>query len=200
MQLNMASMSYGAIVERDMSDNTENTEKKAAMSHYAVIDFEASSLSSDSWPIEIGLSWLDEGQVRTWSSLMRPSRSWSLDDWSDESAAVHRIPIEIVHAAPCVDVVAARFFEVLGTRQLVSDAPVFETHWLTRMTEAADQPAKGPVLDFHRVSFANFSGLALDLLYETIERKVVPHRAGPDSARLVAGWRRALAHHEDHLS
>ena len=200
MQVNMACMSYGAIVERDMSDNTENIEKKAAMSHYAVIDFEASSLSSESWPIEIGLSWLDEGEVRTWSSLMRPSRSWSLDDWSDESAAVHRIPIELVLAAPSVDVVAARFYEALGTRQFVSDAPDFETHWLTRMTEAADLPAKGTVLDFHRVSFANFNGLALDLLYETIERKAVPHRAGPDSARLVAGWCRTLAHQEDQLS
>jgi len=42
------------------------------------------------------------------------------------------------------------------------------------------------------VSFASFSGLALDMLYETLEQRTAPHRAGPDSARLAHAWRKAM--------
>lgn len=50
------------------------------------------------------------------------------------------------------------------------------------------------VQDFGTVSFAMFRGLELDLLYETIERRPVPHRAGPDTARLARGWMKAAKH------
>lgn len=37
------------------------------------IDFEASSLDSDSWPIEIGLSWIEpDGSVTSFGKLIRP--------------------------------------------------------------------------------------------------------------------------------
>ena len=56
---------------------------------------------------------------------------------------------------------------------------------------AADSP---PIEDFDAVSFAVFSGYALDMLYETVERRPAPHRAGPDTARLARGWLRAAEH------
>ena len=60
----------------------------ATVEKIAILDFEASSLSEASWPIEIGLSWLDHGEVRTWSSLIRPAPDWAIDDWSPQSASV----------------------------------------------------------------------------------------------------------------
>jgi len=49
---------------------------------FATLDFEASSLSQDSWPIEVGLSWLAGGEVQTWSTLIRPAPDWNLSEWA----------------------------------------------------------------------------------------------------------------------
>ena len=157
----------------------------------AVIDFEASSLSQESWPIEVGLSWIESGEIRTWSSLIKPHESWMIEDWSAMSASVHRIPFEDLMGAPSAGSVAHKFASVLAARTLVSDAPRYENHWLARLLTAGDLPPSIPVLDYHDISFSLFGGYSLDMLYETLERRPVPHRAGPDSARLAAGWLKA---------
>jgi DNA polymerase III subunit epsilon len=54
----------------------------ADIERFATLDFEASSLTDKSWSIEVGLSWLETGEVRTWSSLIRPAVGWGLSDWS----------------------------------------------------------------------------------------------------------------------
>ena len=64
------------------------------------IDFEASSLSRESWPIEIGMAWIEGPGVQLWSTLIRPDVSWDLDDWSLRSAEVHNIPYDELMAAP----------------------------------------------------------------------------------------------------
>lgn len=160
--------------------------------NYATLDFEASSLSDRSWPVEVGLSWLDSGEIRTWSSLIRPAVGWNLSEWSAQSAAIHGIPLESLQDAPPVSKVAEAFLSILAGKVPVSDAPEFETRWLSRLFEASGLGGRPAVEDYHEVSFAFFSGLALDMLYETLERRPAPHRAGPDSARLAAGWRKAL--------
>lgn len=39
----------------------------------AFMDFEASSLAPDSWPIEVGLSWIDRNlKIQTYHSLIQP--------------------------------------------------------------------------------------------------------------------------------
>lgn len=160
---------------------------------FAALDFEASSLSAASWPIEVGLSWIAQGEVWTWSSLIRPSPDWTLSDWSQKSAAVHGIALDDLQAAPPAAAVAEELLEVLAGRTPVSDAPDFDGHWLARLLATRpDLPA--PVLEnYIAVSHAAFTGRALDLLHETLARRRTPHRAGPDSARLAAGWARALA-------
>lgn len=166
----------------------------ADIERFATLDFEASSLSDQSWPIEVGLSWLEMGEVRTWSSLIRRAVGWDHSDWSAQSAAVHGIALNDLQDAPSVFVVAAGLITNLAGRVLVSDAPKFETRWLSRLFETGGLGALPTVEDFHEVSSACFSGLALEMLHETLERRSAPHRAGPDSARLAAGWRQALQH------
>lgn len=56
------------------------------------IDFEASSLSEQSWPIEVGLARLEGKRVVIESKLIRPRPDWSEFDWNEKSAAVHGIP------------------------------------------------------------------------------------------------------------
>jgi DNA polymerase III epsilon subunit-like protein len=81
---------------------------KPNIEKFATLDFEASSLSQESWPIEVGLSWLTDGEVQTWSTLIRPAANWELSDWAPQSAAVHGIALEELEDAP----VAYRFVAI----------------------------------------------------------------------------------------
>ncbi|WP_167648816.1 exonuclease domain-containing protein [Mameliella alba] len=167
---------------------------KVCIENFAILDFEASSLSQGSWPIEVGLSWIANGHVRTWSSLIRPDPAWNLGDWSPQSAEVHGIPLSDLQDAPSAAEVAEAFLDVVGRRTLVSDAAEFEARWLSRLLRTTGRAEIPSIEDFDAVSFAVFSGYALDMLYETVERRPAPHRAGPDTARLVRGWLRAVEH------
>ncbi|WP_116085996.1 exonuclease domain-containing protein [Tropicimonas sp. IMCC34011] len=163
-----------------------------AIEKYVALDFEASSLSADSWPIEVGLSWLAGGDVVSWSSLIRPADDWPMSDWSHASEQVHGIPFDALTDAPTPEAVASELRAQLAGRLLVSDAPCFDSRWLERLMNAADTHAVGPILDFDQVNFSLFHGASLDSLYERFERSAVPHRAGPDSARMARAWLRAV--------
>jgi DNA polymerase III epsilon subunit-like protein len=167
---------------------------KASIENFAILDFEASSLSQESWPIEVGLSWIANGHVQTWSSLIRPDPAWNLGDWSPQSAEVHGISLSDLEDAPSAAEVAEAFLYVVGRRRLVSDATEFEAGWLSRLLRTTGRSKIPPIEDFNAVSFAVFSGYALDMLYETVERRPAPHRAGPDTARLARGWLKAVEH------
>ncbi|WP_295512845.1 hypothetical protein [uncultured Sulfitobacter sp.] len=158
---------------------------------FAVLDFEASSLSDKSWPIEVGISWIAEGKVQTWSSLIQPDPKWDLSDWSPQSEAVHNIPFLSLKKAPKADRVAMDLIERATGRTLISDAPRLEQYWLEQLLGKDAEAPSHLIEDYHAVSFALFDGFALDVLYEKLERTTVPHRAGPDSARLASGWLRA---------
>ncbi len=169
-------------------------QKSPDIETYAALDFEASSLMQDSWPIEVGLSWLENGDVRTWSSLIQPAPDWGLSAWSSQSAAVHGISHDALHDAPAAPEVVDEFFKILDGKTLESDAPEFDARWLSRLLQAGGCDTVPTVADYHDVSFARFSGLALDMRCETLGRHPAPHRAGPDSARLVRAWRVAMQH------
>ncbi len=94
------------------------------------IDFEASSLSDDSWPIKVGMSWTDGKRVITHSSLIRPRHDWSSTEWDEGSAKVHNIPKRNLIAAPEADLVARWLEDLIDGRPLVSDAPSFDERWL----------------------------------------------------------------------
>lgn len=64
------------------------------------IDLEASGLSADSWPVELGICWLDERQkLRTASKLIKPHASWPMEAWSIRSQRVHKISLEELQGA-----------------------------------------------------------------------------------------------------
>lgn len=69
-------------------------------------DFEASSLGEDSWPVEIGVAWLDGDAIMVRSSLIRPHPDWPESAWSPESARIHAIARDAPEAAPMAETVA----------------------------------------------------------------------------------------------
>lgn len=167
-----------------------NCDKKTMgrLERLVVIDFEASSLSEGSWPVEVGISWIERGELRSWASLIRPDAGWSMDHWSIASAAVHRIPLETLSSASPAKEVADTLITLVAGKRLVSDAPTFERMWLSKLLAAAGHSRKSGIAEYNEITFSIFDGYALDMVYETLERTFVPHRAGPDSARLVKGW------------
>lgn len=165
------------------------TIKVVPFQRFAFLDFEASSLDRNSWPIEVGLSWIDNRrEIQTFESLIRPAPHWSEDAWSQASALVHNIPRSSLKNAPRVEVVAQGLLEALAGRIALSDAPPFERHWLDQLLGAAGVTTDVQIEDFEAITLSAFSPRALDFLYERLERVVAPHRAGADSARLAKGW------------
>jgi len=100
------------------------------------LDFEASSLSDDSYPIEVG--WVFE-DGRTEAHLIRPAPQWT--DWDAEAEALHGISREALWAEGTPhDVVARRILEVLGPHTVYVSAPSWDGKWLSVLLRAAGLP------------------------------------------------------------
>ena len=100
------------------------------------IDFEASSLSGKSYPIEV--AWSDqEGNIESW--LINPEHypaSWT--DWDPRSERIHGLSRAYLaeHGKPPL-MVAKRMNQQLQNQVLYSDAPEYDGVWLRRLFEAA---------------------------------------------------------------
>src|SRR5882757_8109047 len=100
------------------------------------LDFEASSLSKQSYPIELG--WVGEdGEGAAW--LIRPAPGWT--EWDADAAKVHGISRETL-ARDGVDhtEVCARLIALAQGRVLYASAPSWDGHWLSMLLRAAGQP------------------------------------------------------------
>ena len=116
------------------------TTKVVPFRRFAFLDFEASSLDRDSWPIEVGLSWIDDShEIQTFESLIRPAPEWSEEAWSQASALVHNIPRSSLEKAPRVEVVAQGLLKALGGRIALSEPPPYPRCRTTASIKATRQ-------------------------------------------------------------
>jgi hypothetical protein len=100
------------------------------------IDFEASSLGRDSYPIEVGWVFADG---RSEGHLIRPAPGWT--DWAADAEAIHHIPRSTLERDGTPhDVVAARMIEALTGHQLYASAPSWDGKWLSALLRAAGLP------------------------------------------------------------
>ena len=100
------------------------------------LDFEASSLGDDSYPIEVG--WVfEDGEEE--NMLIRPAPGWT--DWDEEAESLHGISRQrlaadgIAHAEVCDRVVA-----LFDNHEVYASAPSWDGHWLSMLLRAADRP------------------------------------------------------------
>ena len=152
------------------------------------IDFEASSLSLESWPVEIGMAWIEGAGVQSWSSLIQPDPSWDLEDWSKRSAEIHNIPYEELMTAPAAGEVAEEVFARLSGKTPVSDNPEFEARWMRKLLTLIEAPS-AEFMDYDLIARSACYGhpKALDRVYNHLQRAKVPHRARKDAERLAEG-------------
>jgi len=100
------------------------------------LDFEASSLARNSYPIEV--AWVfEDGTSET--HLIRPAPGW--DDWDAAAEAIHHIPREkLLSDGMPHDALARRMIDVLSGHDLVASAPSWDGKWLSVLLRAAGLP------------------------------------------------------------
>ena len=97
------------------------------------LDFEASSLSDRSHPIEVAWVFQDE---RSETHLIAPAPAW--DDWDAASEAIHGIARALLVAeGEPHDLVARRMVEALDGHDLFASAPSWDGKWLSVLLRAA---------------------------------------------------------------
>lgn len=159
---------------------------------FVFIDFEASGLGPDSWPIEIGLSWIEGYAVTTWSSLIRPASGWNLDAWNAASERIHRISLGTLAAAPIARGVAEEAWSLLRGKTICSDAPEFDEFWARRLFFELPHAFDLRVHDVHSAFDYALTRAGMDRAYETLAGLPAPHRAGPDAERYAKAFLNGL--------
>lgn len=100
------------------------------------IDFEASSLGKESYPIEV--AWVFE-DGRGEEYLIRPAPWWT--EWNDAAEAIHHISRDtLIRIGVPHDVVAKRMVDALSEHDLLASAPSWDGKWLSNLLRSADFP------------------------------------------------------------
>ncbi len=98
------------------------------------LDFEASSLAMESYPIEVGWS-LEDGSIESY--LISPASVEGWTEWDAEAEKVHGIPRdETIADGKPPEWVCRRMNEQLAGKTVYADAPRFDGRWLARLFEA----------------------------------------------------------------
>ncbi len=100
------------------------------------LDFEASSLNDEGYPIEVG--WVFE-DGRSEAYLIKPAVKWT--DWDASAEALHRISRARLEAEGTAhDVVAQRLLDTLGDHIVYASAPSWDGKWLSVLLRGAGLP------------------------------------------------------------
>jgi hypothetical protein len=114
----------------------ENTELRHSNVMKVFLDFEASSLSDRSHPIEV--AWVFE-DGRSEGYLIAPAPAWN--DWDDAAEAIHGISRAVLEAEGHPhEVIANRMVEALTGHDLFASAPSWDGKWLSVLLRGAGLP------------------------------------------------------------
>jgi len=155
----------------------------------AAIDFEASSLDQDGYPIEVGLAfWPGPDQaIHGWSTLIQPAGDWSRHGhWSPKSAKVHGILGRdlLAHGQP-VDRVAAALNAALGAGTVAwCDGDAYDVHWTGALFKAARAAPVFTLGHWHRLP-AMLGPAMRERGLDWLERAPARHRAREDAEQLL---------------
>ena len=157
---------------------------------YAFLDFEASSLGKQSYPIEVG--WVGEdgnGEAH----LIHPAPGWT--DWDASAALVHGITREqLEREGEPHEQVCARVIELFAKNTVLASAPSWDGHWLSMLLRVSGRPRHLVRLKDSDVAFAQAAQLGGGDIAARIQAakdaaKPSGHRALGDARREWAIWR-----------
>ena len=157
------------------------------------IDLEASSLADDSWPIELGMCWLDEHQkLRTASKLIKPDPSWPIEAWSLKSQRIHGITLDELQNAEDATSVARWALGELSGALLLSDAAGYDGKWLGILMATIGQRDALIVESIQEEVRKRFYGDTMSMFFRANASGRSSHRAADDALDLGQAWRAAL--------
>jgi len=157
------------------------------------LDFEASSLSDESYPIEAGWASLDlvTGIITSESMLITPVVAWT--DWNPASQAIHNIERQTLYTdGYTVCAVAQRMSMILGG-MVLCDGGAYDEHWNQRLYYAAGEMCPYTLRDYwHEVALRmndhELDSLKQFMVFERF-REPRPHRAKEDAEFLAKLYR-----------
>ena len=122
----------------------DNNSGRPDLDRIAFIDLEASGLDSASFPTEIGWAFVrEDGSVESGSCLIRPVARWTIyaNAWSATAERLTGITREMLDrdGVPPGEAVDRLLDAVMG-RDIYSDQPDFDEHWLTMLFAAGGGP------------------------------------------------------------
>jgi len=153
------------------------------------IDFEASSLEQDGYPIEVGVAaWFAPDQpVLGWSTLIRPTWDWTSNGhWSVASAKVHGIRGgDLVAHGREPGIIAATLNEVVGAGAVAwCDGGPYDAHWLTALFKAGKVQPAFTLGDWDRL-VGSLDRAERERAWTWLERAPSRHRARQDAEALL---------------
>ena len=166
------------------------------------IDFEASSLSQTSYPIEVGLAYLDLTSMEITeghSLLILPEKSWT--DWDDESQKIHGITRgALTLMGEDATSIAERLNTILSGQTILCDSPRYDGFWCRRLFESVGVEQRFTIISMWD-PLTNLmwdapieDGVLFELRAKIAEifARPNPHRAEKDARLLADGYSQAL--------
>lgn len=166
------------------------------MQHYnlgyplAFLDFEASSLEEDSFPIEVGIAVARDpaSPPSSWSTLILPTSAWSSrGHWSKASQRVHGISKEDLAAGMTPRDVILELNAKLESETIVwCDGGAYDEMWLAKLAHAAKLDPTFVLRDVVLIKQACPDLYAAAMA--NLARTATPHRAEVDALRLLQAF------------
>jgi hypothetical protein len=139
------------------------------------LDFEASSLSDDSYPVEVG--WVGE-DGSTECHLIRPAAGWT--EWSPQAEATHKITRErLFTEGEPAEAVARRALEQLSPHDVFVTAPSWDGKWMSVLLRAGGLPR-------HALRLKNADEAHQAAAAEILRRRLGEAEIDPLAAELLA--------------
>lgn len=169
---------------------------------HVFLDFEASSLADDSYPIEVG--WAGEDGSRE-SHLIRPAPGWS--DWDPAAETLHGLSrAQLLSEGEPHEDVAQRALAALAPHEVFVSAPTWDGKWMSVLLRGAGLPRHAlrfrPTDEAHRRAVAEafggrLAGEELERLTKALAAAALQatrpgpprHRALADAQAELALWR-----------
>lgn len=158
------------------------------------IDFEASSLDSGTYPIEVGVCrWTAQDRcIEGWATLIRPAEAWQArGSWSLASQEIHRImPAELECGMEPADAVLA-LNSIIGTHVAYCDGGEHDVRWARMLIRAAGTQPTFLLGDFDHFA-QQCDQFGYMRLVRWLDRAPARHRARADAERLMKALARGL--------
>jgi hypothetical protein len=153
-----------------------------------VIDFEATALTNQSYPIEVGIAIAERsrGPMQTWSLLIKPAPAWDMaTHWDPDAERLHGISRWDLRSGATARHAMEKLNALIGPiGHAWCDGGDYDRRWLAILADAAGAHPRFELRDV-------LVGLESDQLLQSRYREALassrpPHRAGPDAARICA--------------